>query len=482
MKKGHIFLSSIVNSKSIRAYLIGVLLLLPVQRKIALEVLPQNAALGNLIFYIDELTIVFFLPLSLFCLYKNRDYRGPVGVVMLSLFLVAVAGVFSGLLNGNPLLVTAAGVFDYIKLFSAIFIYFVFFRNHNDFRMIFRFVLALAVVLGVISIIQELWALGSVYVLGNDLSNPANYLFKGEMNINLLMKYWRFGFYRTSSLMVSTINSGLYLLLILNIYLCTVEKINPLLLISLFGAVFTSISRVAYTGFIAVSGYHILRGVKWLILTFIIVVFIMVFLGSLWDLNIWQKLDISVLDDSGVIGSELYENDSVQIIDDDSSMADAEEVSEEHFREYSRGKALEIWKDHPFLGVGPGMFGGVVSIEFNSPIYKMHNFHKDRYVYDLKSIDNFWPQILAEMGIIGTVLFLSLILSIVFTLFLSSRISVEADIKGLSKGLIIFSIVIIIYTLGLGLNITPVLFTYCAFAGIAIRSANETMKRKIIDA
>ena len=55
------------------------------------------------------------------------------------------------------------------------------------------------------------------------------------------------------------------------------------------------------------------------------------------------------------------------------------------------------------FGVGPGMFGGWVSINYHtSPIYEIY----DVSTKGIASIDMFWPHFLTEVGILGTLLFL----------------------------------------------------------------------------
>jgi len=70
--------------------------------------------------------------------------------------------------------------------------------------------------------------------------------------------------------------------------------------------------------------------------------------------------------------------------------------------------------DHPKFGVGPGMFGGAVAKKSSSPYYEEYNFSTDalRHYSDL---DQFWPQILAETGIIGTLNYALIGFSLIFT-------------------------------------------------------------------
>lgn len=451
----------------IRWYLIGVLLFLPFQRKMAL--LASNPDLSYFITYLDEITIIVFLPLAIVRLYTTGNIKNPLCLALLfSVFFLVLSGFISGFVNGNSLITTMAGIFDYTKNFLVVFIYLAFFTELREFKKILRLLLAIAVVLGAIAFIQELWALSSVYIFGKDIDNPNNYVFQKETGVELLKNYWRFGIFRTSSLMVSTINSGLYSLLILNIYLCITKKVNYAVIAALFSGIFTSVSRIVYMGFVFVAGLQIFRGRRWLVILFIPVLILLLFMGSYRDLNV-----------SKIINSEMKNVEdllSVKGVETESAENNSIETNSqgEHFRESSRKKALEIWKDHPLWGVGPGMFGGVVSLMFNSHIYNEYNFKQENYLRLLKSIDSFWSQVMAEMGIVGILAFSGLLLTTLALLFiLRKRTSLE-ELKGLSTGLIIYMMVVVFYTVGLGLNIPAVFYTYCALTGIGFGCMEKT--------
>jgi O-antigen ligase len=135
------------------------------------------------------------------------------------------------------------------------------------------------------------------------------------------------------------------------------------------------------------------------------------------------------------------------------------------YREYARHKALEVWKDHPVWGVGPGMFGGAVATKYISPMYEEYNFTV--ILRKIKSLDQLWPQILAETGVIGAALVTGLF-SMLFVLFETMRRQTAAnDVRGLMSGLSVFTIILIIYTLSGNLNNASLFFPYFAFAGIA---------------
>ena len=425
----------------IRWWLTGILLLLPFQRKLVRSIVLWSNELSAFISYLDEITIVIFLPLVIREFYKNREILSRVHLILLfPIFVLGIAGLISGMINGNSLLITALGTFDYIKNFLVIFIYAAFFRELSEFKKIFRLLLIIAVFLGVVAFIQEFWAMTSRYILEKDVSD-INYL----LTKNLYPKgTWRFGIYRAPSLMHNSIIVGFYCMLILNIYLFIEKKANFAVLISLFSGIFVSVSRLVYTGFVFVAGVQIFRGRKWFIALIAIPIVILLFSMSplsKFDMTEGQK-------QRGFIT----------------------------YRVYTRDKAMEIWKDHPLLGVGPGMFGGVVSIKTQSPVYEEYNFMAMPLLKAYSGLDKFWPQVLAEMGIIGTVVFAGLLISLFITLFILRQWATSDEMRGLFTGLAAFVIVIFIYLLGSGLNITSILFTYCAFVGMGLGCGGDSHK------
>ncbi len=419
----------------IRWWLTGILILLPFQRKLVKSIVLWSNELSAFISYLDEITIVIFLPLVIREFYKNREIPNRLYLILLSPILVlSISGLIYSIVNGNSLFITPLSTFDYIKNFLVIFIYAVFFREFSEFKKTFRLLLIVAVFLGIIAFIQEFWAMTSRFILEKDVSD-INYL----LTKNLSPKdSWRFGIYRAPSLMHNSNMLGLYILLILTIYLCIEKKVNFAVLTSLFAGIFLSISRMVYMGFVFMAGVQIFRGRRWFIPLVVIPIVILLF-----SMSPLSKFDMTEgQQQRGFIT----------------------------YREYTRHKAIEVWKDHPFWGVGPGMFGGVVSIKTQSPVYDEYNFSKEAktMVKSWKSLDQFWPQLLAEMGIMGTILFAGFFISLFITFFILRRWAASEEMRGLFTGLAAFVIVILIYSLGSGLNITSILFTYCAIAGMGL--------------
>ncbi len=440
----------------VRWWLTGILIFLPFQRNIVKSIVLWNNELSAFIGYLDEITIVIFLPLAIREFYKDREILNRLYFILLfPLFFLSVSGFVSGLVNGNPLFITIFGIFDYIKNFLVIFIYAAFFRDFYKLKKIFRLLLLVAVFLGAVALIQELWATASRYILEKDIYDKGIYFLRNipsGKGHGYFEDIWRFGIYRTSSLMHHPNILGLYCLLILTIYLCMVKKVNFAVLISLFTGVFVSVSRMVYMGFVFIIGLQIFRYRKWLIALVVIpVVIILFFMSSFSDFDIWEQKSMP-----GLIKLEGPESFWV--------------VS---YRVYAREKAMEVWKDHPSWGVGPGMFGGVVSVIFKSPVYEEYDFIATWVLEKYRSLDQFWPQVLAEMGIIGAVGFAGLFISLFVIFYIARQQAASDEVKELFTGLTIFTIVILIYCLGLGLNITSILFTFSAIAGMGLGCSDK---------
>tara|TARA_Y100000766_G_scaffold246190_1_gene226546 strand:+ start:2978 stop:4114 length:1137 start_codon:yes stop_codon:yes gene_type:complete len=65
--------------------------------------------------------------------------------------------------------------------------------------------------------------------------------------------------------------------------------------------------------------------------------------------------------------------------------------------------SIEMFFNKPIFGYGPGSFGGWVSINYElSPLYELY----DISTFGISSIDMFWPHILVELGIVGTMAYI----------------------------------------------------------------------------
>ncbi len=418
----------------VKLWLAGILAFLPFQLQTAEFVSAWNHEMSTLVRYIDEITIILFLPLATGRLFRGgKDLNSKLIIILFPVLAVTASGIISGAVNGNAYLLTALGTFDYIKNFLVVFIYAAVFNDLDEYRRVFRFLLIMAACIGAIALIQELSAATSLYLLADAEHGD-----------------WRLGLFRASSLMHHPNSLGLYSVLILAIYLFTAQKVRPILFIPLFIGIFTSVSRMAYAAFLFLGSIQLFSGRRWFIIPLTPVCICLFFMSSYDDFN------ITALGNKQTVATE----DRV-------------------FREYARNKALEIWQDNPVTGVGPGMFGGVVSLRFNSPVYDKYNFSQKWFDFmkPFRSIDQFWPQLLAEMGIAGVISFVCLLLSLLIFLYRQRLASESDEIRGAYAGLMTATASILIYLMGSGLNYTAFLFTCSAITGMIAGSENPAHKQ-----
>jgi hypothetical protein len=431
-----------------RWWLAGILFFIPFQHRIFEIIQQKSSTLATSVNRLDEITLIIFLPFAIRELYKNKSYNIFYFIISFPVLGIIITGLISGLLNGNLLLITIHGIFEYVKSFFIIFIYAAFFREIKDFKNIFLVLLIITVVTGVLAFVQELWVIYSRYLLDKDIHDPSIYLLKGimaEFSGIALEKSgadsWRFGLYRASSLFSHSNLLGLFSLFILTFYLSTTRKINLLVFLSLFAGIFVSISRVAYAGFMFMGSLKILKFRRALIITGLILLLV---------LYVYMIVDpeVNVLN---TFNNLAFQGESTEL---------------EEFRRLAMHKSMEVWKDHPVWGVGPGMFGGAVALKNRSSVYEEYNFF---LIFDfIYSLDQFWPQVLAEMGIIGTVIFTGLLISLIVTFLIIKHRADSDEVKGLFHGLAIFTVILFFYTFGGNLNNVSILYPYCAFIGIGL--------------
>lgn len=383
----------------------------------------------------------------------QESYGFIIFFLLLPFIFFAICGLISGIINGNSLTVTILGTFDYLKYFFVIFIYGAFFNNYSDFKKIFNILLVIAVLLGAIALLQFVWAMGSVYILKKEITDPSVYIFMKRSSYDadsLKDTVWRFGLFRTPSLTYGKYILGLYALLFINIYLHVSKKTRLAVIIPLFSGVIASVTRMAYGGLLFVLTIQFIKKRKWAMLIFMIIL-----LGGIVIIN-FDDLKARIVSLSNE--TKIYNMDTDDI------------------RLYTGTKAMEVWKDNPFWGVGPGFFGGTVASKYHSFVYEEYNVHKLTYLASVSGIEQFWYQILAEAGIIGAVCFGGLFIMLFLVLDNLERQSMIKERQGLFSSLKVFLGCILIYSLGTSINITPVLFTYCAFVGIGLGSFNEGIK------
>ncbi|MEW6601241.1 MAG: O-antigen ligase family protein [Nitrospirota bacterium] len=369
--------------------------------------------------------------------------------------LFALCGLASGIFNGNSLSVTVLGTFDYLKNFLVIFIYAAFFRDAYKLKKIFNLLLKVAVLLGIVALMQFAWAMTSVHIFGKEIADKSVYIFTAAP-VNDVDEIWRNGIFRAPSLTYHNYILGLFNLLIFTIYAFTAVRVEVKTLIPVVFGVISSVARMAYGGFIFVVSMLVFRRHKRFLPVLLCVLLVM----------------------SSII--IFYYSSQVEWITDLRGLQDQVKSDYENIRLYSMLKSLEIWQDHPNLGVGPGTFGGATAFKYNSSVNRVYNV-KLGYLEKIGSIELFWFQILAEMGIAGALLFFNLIIFLFLMLYKLREQTVSHDMKNLFSALIVFIPCILIYTIGSGINIAPVFFTYCAFVGIGMGCRDDQRTEEITD-
>lgn len=420
-------------SKIIKWWLAVILILIPFQSKIQGFIGPFSSDLSVFIGYLDLGTIIVLFPLALIKIFMKKEY--PVrlyGALLFLLALLFLSGLVSGLLNGNPLHVTVPGTFEYVESFLVIFIFAAFYQNYDEAYDIFNVLIKIALFIVAIALIQECWALISRYILGIE---------------NYDIKNWRMGIYRPTALMTSSNVFGLYVLLIFILYLSLVKKVNYLIFIVFLVAIILSLSRVVYTGLIFLCIAQVYRGKK------AFIVMLVPILLLLFTMVVFENYDSRKINTVAVEDVSTYSE----------------------YRKYTRRIAISIWKDHVLFGAGPGMYGGVVSLENESNIYQEYSFSDDikRYLQGAGNIDQFWFQALAELGIAGVIILCLFFISLLLVLLIVRIWASSDNIGNLFVGLLIITMTIIIFTTYTGLRHAPLMFTYSAIIGMAIGSEKE---------
>ena len=82
-------------------------------------------------------------------------------------------------------------------------------------------------------------------------------------------------------------------------------------------------------------------------------------------------------------------------------------------------EGLPILLDHPFLGVGPGRYGGAAAAIIPSPVYEEYGTK----LYGYRTVHNFWLHLIGEVGALGAAVFLTLIAGLVIRFVRAARVA-----------------------------------------------------------
>ena len=147
-----------------------------------------------------------------------------------------------------------------------------------------------------------------------------------------------------------------------------------------------------------------------------------------------------------------------------------------YYRAYVVKESFAIWQTHPWFGLGSGTYGGVVSVMFDSPIYQDYGFDPRWLNYGIKtfhSLDTFWPQIMVELGLVGTLLFIAFLFGLIRLALRESARSTNEFRARILRGFSAIPVVLMLMLIGGGLNLTSFLLTYTILFGLFLGMKDE---------
>ncbi len=140
-----------------------------------------------------------------------------------------------------------------------------------------------------------------------------------------------------------------------------------------------------------------------------------------------------------------------------------------YYRSFTYVQALNIFVDHPLIGAGPGMFGGLASVIFHSPYYEDWPTFYRGMMYRLGSLDAFWPAVFAELGFLGFWMYYLMWSSLHQRISKLSKWFKSQNDQGLYNiGTILknYLVALVIMCFFTGLNKPFVIYTFFALCGI----------------
>jgi len=139
-------------------------------------------------------------------------------------------------------------------------------------------------------------------------------------------------------------------------------------------------------------------------------------------------------------------------------------------------ESLKILSQHPLTGLGPGMFGSLASILWSSPVYDSWPEFFKEFAFRIRCIDQFWPWIWGEFGIVGLIIYGSGLLSLFLYLGRASetfKIAEDRIPSRIGKTLQYFLVALAIMGMAGGLNAAFVTYTYFALVGMLVSLAER---------
>ncbi len=152
-----------------------------------------------------------------------------------------------------------------------------------------------------------------------------------------------------------------------------------------------------------------------------------------------------------------------------------------YYRSFAYLEALKLFATSPLFGVGPGMFGGVVSVLFDSPYYEGWPDAFMEMVQRMGSLDAFWPVVLAETGLVGLISYIFIWRGLYRKIRNSSlifKIKENTVLYNLGAVLKAYVVALVFMCFVTGLNKPFVVYTFFALCGMYISLSYKIRKEE----
>lgn len=417
---------------------IAVIVILPFQR-FPRTLLQQGYLEGNLqdaigwFSYIDEVSFVLLsiFAMSFIALRRNAYRFVPISFAKWIILYASFASIAIAI-NSVPFFQGVFGIYDVLKNIVVVYPFAMLNYDEDDLMRLLRLIVRMGVVLAVFGIVGEIVAL----------------LFGEGLGI-LVTAEKRYGLYRIISL------TGAGNWNYLGVYLTLVFFIQYVVMRGYPGNKY----KMAIVGLLVIFTFS--RQV-WIgaILMFILI------LGKTGK---WLTFIVSIV--LALISTYSYEKIISFLLTGVSLDPD------QYFRLYGFLESIDILAENPFFGAGPGMFGGLSSVLYDSPLYAGWPEYYRYLVRLVRGIDQFWPVIWSETGLIGLALYSMIFVGIFRQLKKAGEHFGALGRPDLAKvGVVLRWYLIPLAIMGFagGLNAAFVVFTYFALVGIYVSVHNKS--------
>lgn len=153
---------------------------------------------------------------------------------------------------------------------------------------------------------------------------------------------------------------------------------------------------------------------------------------------------------------------------------------DEYFRLYGFVYSIRILGEHALFGLGPGTYGGLASIIFESSVYEQWPPYFKEYAYRIRGIDQFWPVVWAETGLLGFLAYSMIFVTLYSRLraaCLFFRELGDMYMYRLGRALTGFTLVIVIMGFAGGLNSSFVIVSFLGTSGIYLSRFHEESRQ-----